>query len=326
MCGLRHGLGFTHTHAGSETESASKPGAEIGQDVTEGVGGNHHVELLRLHRQLQGKTVDQHVLHLHAGVILDRLVTLLGKHAAHQFESRRLVHGGHHFTRPRGGNFTSDAGNTVRPLAGDHAHADRNLVVRPELAGTSHHRAGARQTLGGFAHKHHIHVFVHRRNVGVRAHWLDAGKQLEGFAKRRHHPGRIFLRIGAVPDRPHQPAVQTAQTLLGARRYRMTKLFMRLAADRQRMPFDLQPGFRRRRLHHLDRFGYHFESDIVAQQNTYFQHDPCSPLMFSSTSGGAPLSCAGSNLRPDASRSPHRARSCRHAPESRHHVHRSPQD
>jgi hypothetical protein len=48
---------------------------------------------------------------------------------------------------------------------------------------------------------------------------------------------------------------------------------MRLAPERQRQPLDLQSRFGGCGLHHLDRLGHDFETNVVAQQNSYFQHE-----------------------------------------------------
>ena len=42
-------------------------------------------------------------------------------------------------------------------------------------------------------------------------------------------------------------------------------------ADRQLLPFDGEPGARRRGFHHLDGLGHDFEPDVVAQQDSNFQ-------------------------------------------------------
>src|SRR5215510_10468253 len=83
--------------------------------------------------------------------------------------------------------------------------------------------------------------------------------------------GGITARIGGVPGRPHHPAVETAQGLLGHRRQRVAVLLVPLLADRQPLPLDIEAFARRGRRHHLDAFRNDFEADIVAEQNSDLQ-------------------------------------------------------
>ena len=74
-----------------------------------------------------------------------------------------------------------------------------------------------------------------------------------------------------MADRPHDPAVEPAQRLLGHRRQRMAVRLVAGLADRQRLPVDREAGARGRRLHHLDAFRDDFEPDVVAEQNSDLQ-------------------------------------------------------
>jgi hypothetical protein len=115
-----------------------------------------------------------------------------------------------------------------------------------------------------------VDALVDRLYVRMGERWPHRGEQLEFLAHRRHHPGRIAARIGVMPDRTHDPAVEPAQRLFGDRRQRMTVLFVPAFADRQRHPIHGKPGRRGGRLDHFDTFGNDFETDVVAVEHADF--------------------------------------------------------
>src|SRR5882757_6165207 len=94
----------------------------------------------------------------------------------------------------------------------------------------------------------------------------------------------VAARVGGMPDRPHHPAVELAQTLFGHSRKRVAVLLVPAFADRQRPPRDLEPLARGGRLHHLDALRNDFEADVVAQQNSNSQAHSSPTMPTSSTS------------------------------------------
>jgi hypothetical protein len=123
------------------------------------------------------------------------------------------------FLRARvAGDFEGFAGDAVRSFARDHAHGDGDVVVGPKLRQAGDDRFGIEQAFGELAQKHDVYVLVDGWNRGVGERRAHRRKQIEFLAHRRHHPGRFSARIGGVPDRTHDPAVELAQCLFGQRR------------------------------------------------------------------------------------------------------------
>src|SRR5450759_431833 len=273
---LRHRLTLAHAQPRREPQTSDDSRAFVGQDVAELVGRHHHVELLRVHHELHRKTVDQHFIELAVGELLRHLAALLGKHAADQTVDRFLVHAGHFLAAARACNFKRFTRDAIGAVARDHARADRDLVVRPELAIARHYGVGRLHALGHLAQEHDIHSLVHRLEVRIRLHRLDAREEIELLAQRRHDPGGIVARIGTVADRPRYPAVEALEPVHRYLRLGVAVQFVPLAADRKLLPPHLEPNLGRRGLHHFDGFGDYLEPDVVAQQNSNLHGEPFS--------------------------------------------------
>jgi hypothetical protein len=93
-------------------------------------------------------------------------------------------------------------------------------------------------------------------------------EQIEFLAHRRHYPGGVAARIGGMPDRTHDPAVELPQHLLGNGGKRMSVLLVPALADRQLLPINGKAFTRGGGFHHLDAFRHDFEPDVVARQDT----------------------------------------------------------
>ena len=263
--GLRHRLALADAEAGRQAQPADQSGADVGEDVAELIAGHHHVVLLRRHHQLHRDGVDHRFFEFHVGIVARDLAAFLGEHAAGEPIDRLLVRGGHLLARPRARDLERFARDPVRALARDHAHGDGDVVVRPELRRARHHRFGIEHALGQFAQEHDVDVLVDRRHARIGARRADGGEQLVFLAHRRHHPGGIVARIGGMPDRPHDPAVEFPQRRLGGRRQRIAFHLVARLADRQWMPVDGEAGARRRGLHHLDGLRHDLKADVVAE-------------------------------------------------------------
>src|SRR5262245_60456259 len=87
-----------------------------------------------------------------------------------------------------------------------------------------------------------------------------------------------------MPDRPHHPAVELAQGLLGHRRKGVAVLLVPALADRQLAPVDVEAFARGGCLHHLDAFRNDFEADVVAEQNSNLQRQSSTTMPVSSIS------------------------------------------
>ena len=87
-----------------------------------------------------------------------------------------------------------------------------------------------------------------------------------------------------TPANPTEEAVERAQALFGHRRKRVAVLLVPALADRQRLPFDLEPLARGGGLHHLDALWNDFEADIIAQQDSNSQAHSSTTMPTSSTS------------------------------------------
>ena len=143
---------FSPTHSpGARPEPADEARADVGQDVAELVGRHHHVEPLRLHDELHRESeFDHHLLECHVRIVARDLAAFLREHAASEPIDRLLVRGGDLLARTGAGDLERLARDPVRALAGDHAHRDRDVVVRPELRQAGDHRLGIEHALGQF--------------------------------------------------------------------------------------------------------------------------------------------------------------------------------
>ncbi len=313
---LRHRLPLAHAQSRRQPEATDQPGADVGEDVAELVGGHHHIEMLRRHHELHRDRVDHHLLERNIGIFARDFAALLREHAAGKAIDRLLVRGGHLLARTGAGDLERLARDPVRALAGDHPHGDGDVVVGAELRQARDHGLGIEHAFGELAQEHDIHVLVDRRDRGVRERWPRCREQIELLAHRRHHPGGVPARIGGVPDRPHHPAVKPAQRLLGHRRQRVAVLLMTALADRQLLPCDLEPLARGGGLHDLDAFGNNLEADVVAEQDSDTQGHSSTVMPRSSTScfqlaissrsqplGSSSQACGGTTMPPRANAS-----------------------
>ena len=74
-----------------------------------------------------------------------------------------------------------------------------------------------------------------------------------------------------MADRSHEPAVESAQRVLGDLRQRVAVFLVAGLADEKLGPLDLKPCFGGGGFHHLDRFGDDLETDVVAVHDSDFQ-------------------------------------------------------
>src|SRR5450759_3168520 len=253
---LRHRMTLAHAQPRREPQTSDDSRAFVGQDVAELVGRHHHVELLRVHHELHRKTVDQHFIELAVGELLRHLAALLGKHAADQPVDRPLVHAGHLLAAARACNLKRFARDAIGAAARDHARADRDLVVRPELAAARDYGTARLHPFAYFAQKHDIDVFVQRGQIGIRLDGLHACVEIELLAQRRHDPGRIVARVSIVADRP---GYADSAVLKRWHRYLWHGVpvqFMSPATDRLLLPLHIEFDVCRRGGHHFDGLGH----------------------------------------------------------------------
>ena len=225
---------------------------------------------MRVHGHFHGKAVDQHFVHRHIRKFLRHLAALLGEHTAHQPVDRLLVHGGHQFHLARARDLERRARHAIRALARNHARADGNFIVGPELARARDYGVGRLHALGDLAQEHDIHVLVHRGNVRIRLHRLDVGVEFKALPHRRHDPRGVVARVGVVADGAAQPAIDFFQLRLRLLRKRMAMQLMPALADGVLAPLNIETGFGGGGFHDLHRFRHDFKADVIAQQNSNF--------------------------------------------------------
>ena len=268
---LRHGLTLPHAQTRRKAEPADEPGANVREDVAELVRRHDDVELLRRGDELHGDGVDHHLLECHVGIVARHLAAFLREHAAGEAIDGLLVRGSDLLSRSGAGDLERFARNAVGPLAGDHPHCDRDVVVGAEFGKACDDRLGIKHSLRELAQEYDVHVLVDGGNAGMGERRPHRGEKIESFAHRRHDPGAVAPGIGSMPDRSHDPPMELVQALLGHARESMTVLLVSALADRKRPPFEIEPLLCRGRLHHLDAFRNDFGSDVVAEQDADLQ-------------------------------------------------------
>lgn len=161
-CGAVHGLeqrgkAALRVEVGRrrEPQRAGARRPEVGDDVPEKVGSDHHVEALRLQHEARAQGVDVLLVPAH----LRELLRHLGRACVPPRHAHRhaiaLGRHGQVLARALAGLLESEAQHTVGAVAGEHRLLHHHLAL-----GTLEHRAAHRGVLalGVFAHDQHVDV------------------------------------------------------------------------------------------------------------------------------------------------------------------------
>ena len=163
---------------GARPRPPTRPGGEVGQDVAEQVGGDDHVELVRVHHQLHAGVVDDHLLGRDLGVLRRDLARHLEEQARGGLHDVGLVHHRDLAATKAPGQLEGVAHDALAAAPGDLDDRLRGLAVGRQ--GLAFRAIGA---LGVLAHGDEVHAFVARARAGDADRRAHVGVEVEAPAQ-----------------------------------------------------------------------------------------------------------------------------------------------
>ena len=250
---LEDGRVLADVRARGEAQTPDQAAGQVAEDVAEQVGGDEHVELVRVLDQLHGAVVDDHLLELDVRVLRRQPPARLEEQAARALEDVRLVHQRQPPALVLLHVVEGVLDDPLAPLAGDDRDAlgGRALVVDVVLD------AGI-EALRVLADHHQIDAAVSRLDAGEAPCRAHVRVEIELLAQRD-----VRAAIALADGRGQRPLERELVAPDGLERLRRNRSPMgghRAGARRRPLPLDLASGG----LDHLDGGVDDLRTDAVA--------------------------------------------------------------